>query len=197
MLWAALGILLIEISVLTLHYPAVEAFIIHYVWVAPLLFFKSFIKKFLLLNVFGLLKVLWSLCWHMLKLLAMKLLKTFGVRYGTYLSSQRWRKQSQRVRVLSKAVQRRVRRFQRFMTTLSRHEFLLIVVAFLPLFLFLFLCGVTFRLTREAMVKKGGEIGVSSVVFRTARKSHGLTARLLQVDAWVLRHIERLTPKKP
>lgn len=196
MLWSAAFILATEVGLIIAHYPVAQNFVIHYGWVAPLLFFKSFIKKFLLLNVFGLLQVLWGLCGHVFKLLLIKLLKTFGVRYGVHFSCQRWKKHSQKIRIISKIVQRRVRQFQGFMASFSRAAFFLILLAFLPLFLLLFLFGVAFRLTREAMVKKGGEIGVSKVAFCTARKSHGLIARLRQLDAWILQRIELLTQRK-
>lgn len=189
----AWGIILLETVLISIHHHAVGEFLIHYGWVAPLVLFKSLIKQFLLLNVFGLLKVLWGLAWHLIKLLVVKLLKTFGVRYGTYFSSRRWQKLAQRLRILGKRLSRRQRGIQFFLTTFKKREYAVIIVAFFPLFVLLFLLGFASRITREAMVKKGSELGVTKVALSTANKSKGLIARIKQLDAWILRQIEKLT----
>ncbi len=189
-------VFIIEMIFLGLHWSQLTDIIIHYGWVTPLLFFKSLVKKFLLLNVFGLLKVLSGLLWHAVKLLLVKLLKTVGIRYGAYFSTQKWRKASQRLRILGKRLTRLKRSAQQVMMTFSKREYALIIIAFFPLLLLLFLFGVAFKMTREAMVKKGGEIGVAKVAFGTAQKNRGLIARLRQLDDWILRRIERLTQPK-
>lgn len=191
-LWVAWGVLITETVWITLNYQQVGAFLLHYGWVAPLFFFKSFIKQFLLLNVFGLLKVLWGLLWHLFKLLLIKLLKTFGVRYGAYFGTRRWRKTSQKLRIVIKRLGRQQRRLQRFLLTFRKREYALIIFAFFPIFMLLFLFGVAFKMTREAMVKKGSELGVAKVAFGTAKKSEGLIARLRQLDQWILTQIEKL-----
>ncbi len=192
----AWGILLTETVFIVVHYQEVEEFLIHYGWVAPIFLFKSFIKKFLLLNVFGVLKVFWGLFWHLFKLLLIKLLKTFGVRYGTYFSSRRWSKMSQRLRIFGKRLGRKQRGLQRFMLSFRKREYTLIIVAFFPFFLLLFLFGIAFKMTREAMVKTSSEIGVTKVAYSTAHKNPGLIGRLKRIDAWILKRIEQLSERK-
>lgn len=164
-----------------------------YLWAAPLLFFKSFFKKLLILNFFGMAKMLLMIFWHVTKLLLIKLLKTIGIRYGTYFSQNRWQKTSQYFRVFTKRAMRQGRSFRRLVSSLSQVEFVLVVIAFLPVFLLLFLFGIGFRMTRDVMVKKGSEIGVTNVAVKTAKKSRGLVARLRQIDGWLLQKIESLT----
>lgn len=188
----AWGVLIIETVWIALNYQQVGAFLLHYGWAAPLLFFKSFIKQFLVLNLFGLFKVLLGLFWHLGKLLLIKILKTFGIRYGAYFSSRRWRKASQRFRILTKRMSRRQRQLQRFLLTFRKREYALIILAFFPIFILLFLFGIASKMTREAMVKKGSELGVTKVAFGTAKKSEGLIARLRQIDSWILAQIEKI-----
>lgn len=189
----AILILVVEFALLIIHAPTVGEWVRHYIWVTPLVFFKSLFKKFLLLNFFGVAKILLTVFWHTVKLLFIKFLKTIGIRYSTYFSQQKWRKTSQRLRIIGKQIDRQFRGFKSTLSRFSRLQLTLIIVAFLPLFIVLFFFGVTIRVTREAMVKKGGEIGVTNVAVKTAKKSRGLIARLRQIDNWLLRHIERLS----
>lgn len=192
-LWFAVSILAVESLLIWHHYDGLFDIIQHYFWIAPLMFFKSWFKKLLVLNVFGLFKILLTLLWHIFKLLLIKLLKTVGIRYSTYFSQQKWQKLSQQFRIIMKWLTGKLRRFRAFMLSFSRVEFVLIVVAFLPLFLFLFLFGVAFKITREAIVKKGSEIGVANVAVKTVKRSRGVIARLKQLDAWLLQKIEKMT----
>lgn len=190
------GVLLTEIGLLVIYQQMVIDFLLYYVWALPLLFFKSFIKQFLLLNVFGLFHVLWGLIVHIVKLLFLKLLKIFGVRYGAHFSSRQWQKTTQRFRILYKYFIVKQSQFRRFMMIFNKCEYRVIIITFFPIFLLLFLFGFAFRITREAMVKKGSEFGVAKVALTTARKNQGLIAQLRRLDTWILAKIEHLTCKK-
>ncbi|MBS9777253.1 MAG: hypothetical protein KGV50_00690 [Gammaproteobacteria bacterium] len=179
-----------------LHYESITQFSKEYLWVAPLVFFKSILKKLLVLNFFGVIQLLLTIVLHALKLLLIKFLKTIGIRYGTYFSQQKWQKTSQRLRIFSKVISNRVRRFQKLIRSLNKIEFTIVLIAFLPLFILMFLFGIGFRMTRDVMVKKGSEIGVTNVAVKTAKKSRGLIARLKQADAWLLQKIKLLTNDK-
>lgn len=190
LIFSAIIILCSEIIFFYLHHDSLFYLGKEYLWVSPLLFFKSLIKKMLLLNFFGIAKIIFIIFWHATKLLFIKALKTVGIRYGTYFSQQQWQKTSQYVRIIIKKITRLTRAFQRLITSLTRLQFTIVVAAFLPVFILLFLFGIGFRMTRDVMVKKSGEIGMSNVAVRTAKKSRGLIARLKQIDLWLLQKIE-------
>ncbi len=196
LLFLALIALCGEMFFFYLHYESITQFSKEYLWVAPLVFFKSILKKLLVLNFFGVIQLLLTIVLHALKLLLIKFLKTIGIRYGTYFSQQKWQKTSQRLRIFSKVISNRVRRFQKLIRSLNKIEFTIVLIAFLPLFILMFLFGIGFRMTRDVMVKKGSEIGVTNVAVKTAKKSRGLIARLKQADAWLLQKIKLLTNDK-
>lgn len=185
----AVGIILVEIALLALHFPAVSALVKTTLWATPLIIFKSLLKKLLVMNFFGLLKVSVLLLWHLTKLLFIKLLKTVGIRYGAYFSQHRWQFISRITLSISHYCQYRLQRLQAFLQSFNRLEYALIILAFLPLFALLFLLGIGFKMTREVMVKKGSEIGVTRVAMTTAKKSHGLVARIKQLDNYILSRI--------
>lgn len=193
LLSTAIIILCSELTLFFIHHENLFGLGKEYLWFAPLLFVKSLIKKVVVLNFFGIAKLLLVLFWHGIKLLLIKFLKTVGIRYGTYFSQQKWQKFSQRIRIISKQITRKTRRFQALIASLNQWEFAVVLLAFLPIFLLLFLFGIGFRMTREVMVKKGSEIGVTNVAVKTAKKSHGLIARLKQADTWLLKKIQSLS----
>ncbi len=193
LLFVSVVVLFSEFGLFYLHHDSLLGWGKEYLWVAPLLFFKSFFKKLLLLNFFGVAKLLLTIFWHTTKLLVIKFLKTIGIRYGTYFTEQKWQKFSQRFRIVVKQVTRKTRTFQTMIASLSRLEFTIVLIAFLPVFLLLFLFGIGFRMTRDVMVKKGSEIGVTNVAVKTAKKSRGLVARLKQADRWLLQKIADVT----
>lgn len=192
-LLSALVVLGGEVVFFYLHHDNLLSLGKEYLWAMPLIFFKSLIKKILVLNFFGMAKLLFMLFWHALKLLFIKFLKTVGIRYGAYFSQQKWQKLSQKFRVVVKKIMRTIRAFQKLVLSLNRLEFFVVLLAFLPVFILLFLFGIGFRMTRDVMVKKGSEIGVTNVAVKTAKKSRGLIARLKQADAWLLQKIAALS----
>lgn len=190
LIFFALIILGSEMFFFSLHHDSLFHLGREYLWVTPLLFFKSIVKKVLLLNFFGVAKFIFMIVWHAAKLLLIKALKTVGIRYGTYFSQQQWQKTSQRVRIIIKKTIRLIRTFQRLVTSLTPLQFTVVIAAFLPVFILLFLFGIGFRMTRDVMVRKSSEIGMTNVAIKTAQKSHGLIAKLKQIDFWLLQKIE-------
>ncbi len=193
LLFISVVVLFGEFGLFYLHHDSLLGWGKEYLWAAPLLFFKSFFKKLLLLNFFGIAKLLLTILWHTIKLLMIKFLKTIGIRYGSYFTQQKWQKFSQRFRIVIKHITRTTRTFQKAIASLNRVEFAIVLIAFLPVFLLLFLFGIGFRMTRDVMVKKGSEIGVTNVAVKTAKKNRGLIARLKQADAWLLQKITVVT----
>lgn len=189
----ALAIIALEIVLLLVHFNWLRTLAHDYLWLAPLAFFKASIKRMLVMNFLGILKVLWLIFANLLKLVVLKILKILGIRYSVFFSQLRWSRFSARVEYRINQLRYAYRDLNLFLARYSRWQLTVIVIAFLPIFIFLFLCGLTFEITRKSIVKKGSEIGATKTLLSTARQSRGLVALLNRLDERILKRIARLT----
>ncbi len=186
-----------EITLVIVYYESFIHLLKTYFWLTPIVFLKSILKKLFLLNAYGLLKVFGLLLYHLGKLGLIKTLKTIGLRYATFFSQQRWQWVDQKTVELGQYITRQHQQFNAKLTEFSKPQLSLILIAFFPIVILLLLLGISFKMTRETLVKTGSEIGVSTAAKSTAKKSRSLVSWVKSLDERVLNYIQQSTEKPP
>ncbi len=112
----------------------------------------------------------------------LKLFNTLGIRYFTFFSQGKWKKLSQRIRILVKKLLKVRKFYAEVLASFGKIELTVVVIAFLPLLLALLLLGFTFKMTREVMVKKGKQIAATKATIKTAKTHSGLVYFIKNID---------------
>ena len=185
----------LELGLILIYWPTVIDWLSHNLWVVVIPFAKVIVKKLITMKFFALLQAVWLLLWHLSKLLLLKILKTLGMRYGVFFSQRRW----YWARWLKVMFLRRGKQFfralSRFWLMFQRPQQWLIIVAFFPIVLLLFLLGLSFNVTRKTMVQRAQESALFEVANTARRSNRGVRALIRKLDAWILRKIQDNYPR--
>ena len=69
------------------------------------------------------------------------------------------------------------------------------VIAFFPIFLVLFLLGLSFNVTRKTMVQKAQESALFEMAATATTQNRGLRGWIARIDKLTLQRIRDLTPR--
>jgi len=189
-------VILAELWHLIYYRQVVIDWVSHNLWVVIIPFAKTILKRLIAINLIGFAKALSILLWHLSKLLILKLFKTIGLRYGVFFSQNRWYWiRHSRVMFVRRGKQffRRVRWF--WSAYLRRHKWV-ILIAFFPVGLLVFLLGLSFDLTRKTMVQKTQETAIFKMATSASQTSRGIRAWISRLDQWTIVKIQQLSPKR-
>jgi len=132
---------------------------------------------------------------NLFKLLALKFFKTLGIRYGVFFTQNRW----YWVRRAKVMFLRRGKQFfratSRFWSVYSGRSKWLVLIAYLPLVVIMFLLGLSFNVTRKTMVQKTQETAVFQMATSSSNASRGFKAWIKRLDRSTLDKIRDLTPR--
>lgn len=189
------SVIFIELCLVVYYSQTVFEWVSHNLWVVVLPFVKVIAKRLITLKLFSLLKGIGLLAWHFSKQLILKLVKTLSVRYGVFFSQSRWR-WIRRAKVLF------LRRGKQFFRSLLRFwrgykpsQKWVILVAFFPVVLMLFVLGLSFNVTRKTMVQKAQESAMFEVANTAHKSSKSFRYKVSQLDSWVLKKLQELAPR--
>lgn len=192
----AVLIILAELGGLLLHWETAFTGFQQYWWLVILPFGKTLLKRLLAMKLWVLFKGVLILCWHVGKLLLLKLLKSLGLRYGMFFSQRRWYAM-RKVKVLflrrGKQLSQRIKKFWQHYQAWQKT---LIVIAFFPIFIVLFILGLSFQATRKTVVQKTQETALVKMAATASQKNQGLRGLrgvLARLDQRVLNKIKQLT----
>lgn len=184
-----------ELGLLFVYWDSIINWLSHNLWVVIIPFAKTFVKRLVALKLLAFFKALMILVWHLLKLLLLKFLKTLGVRYGVFFSQNRW----YWIRRAKVMFLRRGKQFfratSRFWRVYSNSHQWIILIAFFPIGLLLFLLGLSFNVTRKTMVQKTQETAIFKAAATASNTSRGIRAWLGRLDRRTLDRIRDLTPR--
>lgn len=132
---------------------------------------------------------------HLSKLLLLKGFNTLTLRYGVFFSQNRW----YGVRKIKVMFLRRGRQFfawlRRFWGQYATWQKTVVLLAFFPLVVVLFILGLSFNITRKTMVTQAQ----GGMVLKTAKaatsKNKGLTSWFKRIDQVTLAKIKQLQGK--
>jgi hypothetical protein len=134
-------IIFLEVSLLVCFYEMIFTWLSHHWWLVILPFIKTIIKRVIVLNIISFFNALGILFWHLSKLALIKLFKTLGLRYGLFFSQYRWRFMRHMKVMFLRRGKQFFRRTARFWKGYSLFEKIIILIAFFPVALTLFLCN--------------------------------------------------------
>lgn len=185
-------VLLLDAVLLANNFSFIADWVSHNLWIVVIPFAKAIIKKLLALKAVAFLKGITVLFWHIFKLLFLKLLKTVGIRYGVFFSQQNW----YWARYIKVMFLRRGKQFFRqlakFWSAFQIWQKWLVLVAFFPVVIILFLSGLSFNVTRKTMVKKAQESAIFSAATSASKSNRGIRAWLRRLDENILKQIKAL-----
>jgi len=184
-----------EIFLLIYYRVIIVDWVSHNLWIVVIPFLKGIFKKILVIKFLVFIKATCVLCWHLSKLLLLKILKTLTVRYGMFFSQNRWYlMRAAKVMFLRRGKQffRATARFWRQYKTRDKQ---IILIAFFPVGLLLFFMGLSFNLTRKTMVQKTQESAIFKAATTASTTSRGVRAWIEKLDKLTLKKIRDLTPK--
>ena len=189
-------VLLGELLIITHYHLSIADWIKHSIWVALLPFAQALLKQLLTMKLVKFIKACLIILGHLSKLGLLKIFKTLGLRYGVFFLQNRWRF----VRVMKVVFLRRGKQFfkrlSRFWKRYTCWQQSVVLVAFLPLVICLFLLGLSFTVTRKTMVHKTQEAAMIKIASSASTKSHGISRRLQKVDQQVLEGIKKVITKE-
>lgn len=189
------SIMFAELSLALYFNRQVADWLSHNLWVVLIPFTKIVLKRLLALKLITLIKSLIFLFWHLSKLLILKLFKTLSVRYGVFFSQNRWywiRKS--KVMFLRRGKQF-FRGLVRFWAVYNSFQKWIILIAFFPVIIVLFLLGLSFNVTRKTMVQKAQESAIFEVASSASNTNRGIRAWVARIDKATLQRIRDLTPR--
>lgn len=185
-------VIVIDALLLVSYFSVIVDWISHHLWVVIIPFAKAIFKRLIALQLVVFLKGMLILFWHVLKLLLLKLLKTFGVRYGVFFSQYRWYWARYTKVMFLRRGKQFFRRLAKFWQGYQSWQKWLILVAFFPVVLVLFLLGLSFNVTRKTMVKKAQESAIFGAATSASKSSKGIRAWLRRLDQNILKQIKQL-----
>ena len=167
----------------------------HNLWIVIIPFLKGIFKKLLVIKFLAFIKVALILFWHLSKLLLLKVLKTLTVRYGVFFTQNRW----YWVRAAKVIFLRRGKQFfrntARFWNHYQNTDKWVILIAFFPVGLVLFMLGLSFNITRKTMVQKTQESAIFKAATSASNTSRGIRGWIEKLDKLTLKKIRDLTPR--
>jgi len=188
-------VILTELSVALIFYRPIIDWVSHNLWVVIIPFAKVIFKRLVAMKLMVLLKAVLVLCWHLSKLVLLKLFKSLSVRYGVFFTQIRWY-WARRAKVM---FLRRGKQFfrsaSRFWSVFTPRSKWVIFIAFFPIVLLLFLLGLSFNVTRKTMVQKTQETAIFQTVTAATNTSKGARSWVSRLDRWALGKIKEITPK--
>lgn len=191
LLTLAFLIISIELALAIYFYHDIGLWLSHHIWLVLLPFSKVLIKRVLALKVVAFFNVVWFFLWHCIKLMLIKFLKTIGLRYGLFFSQYRWRT----VRLFKLIFLRKGKQFfrmtARFWAQHTRIQKCLLLVAFFPIALTLFILGLSFNITRKTMVQKTQEAAMVKVATTASQQSRGAKAWIERLDRKIIAKIKQ------
>ena len=189
-------VITLEITVAVTFRDAIFQWLMQNLWVVVIPFAKSIFKRVAALKMLAFIKSSMLLIWHAMKLLFLKLIKTLGIRYGVFFSQYRWR----RIRYAKVMFLRRgrqlFRRLRIFWSEYTRWDQWIILIAFFPIVLVLFLLGMSFNVTRKTIVQKSQEVAIFNMAASTSEHNNKLRAWISKMDRMTLEKIRALTTDK-
>ena len=190
------AVILCEVSLLVVFRQAIYDWLSHNLWVVVIPFAKGIFKRVVALKILALLKGIGVLLWHLAKLLLLKLLKTLGIRYGVFFSQRRW----YWIRLAKVMFVRRGKQFfrsvSRFWAVYGYRQKWIILIAFFPIGLVIFLLGLSFNVTRKTMVQKTQETAVFKMATSASGRSSGIRQFVERLDQLTLQKIHEMTGRK-
>lgn len=184
-----------EIALAAYYSRAVFTWLSSNWWVVVVPFFKVILKRLLALKLVAFFKAAFVLLFHLSKLLLLKLFKTLTVRYGVFFSQNRWYWIRKAKVMFLRRGRQATRATARFWTVYTLNQKKIILVAFFPVVLLVFLLGLSFNITRKTMVEKAQESAVFEMAATAGKSSRGVRAWIEKLDKWTLRRIRSLTPR--
>ncbi len=188
-------VILTELCSLIIFHQAIFEWVSHNLWVVIIPFAKVIFKRLITMKLMVAMKAVLILLWHLSKLVLLKLFKSLSVRYGVFFTQIRWY-WARRAKVM---FLRRGKQFfraaARFWAIFSQRQKWLILIAFFPVVLLLFLLGLSFNVTRKTMVQKTQETAVFQTVTVAGSSSKGIRSWMSRLDRWALEKIKEVTPK--
>ncbi len=189
-------ILVLEVCALLYFHLPILQWLEHAVLVAAIPFIQSLIKYLLTLKLMQFLKAGFVFLGHLSKLGLLKLFKTLGLRYGLFFLQRHWRF----IRLAKVVFLRKGKQFFRALIKFWRRytcwQQSVVLVAFLPLILTLFLLGLSFNITRKTMVHKTQEAAMVKIAATASIKNHGIRAKLQEIDKKTLESIRKISAKE-
>lgn len=192
----AFTVIACEIAVAITFKDTIFQWLMQNLWVVVIPFAKTVFKRLVALKMLAFIKSLALLVWHTFKLLLLKLIKTLGIRYGVFFSQYRWRK-IRYVKVMFLRRGRRLfRRLSDFWSGYSQWEKWIVLIAFFPIVLLLFLLGMSFNVTRKTIVQKSQEAAIFNMAAATSEHNNTFRAWISKMDRITLEKIRALTKVK-
>jgi hypothetical protein len=185
-----------EIVVLVYYRVEIGGWFSHNLWVVVIPFLKVLLKRLLALSLVAVFKASIVLFWNLSKLFLLKLIKTLSLRYGVYFSQSRWRW----IRYAKLMFLRRGKQFfhktQRFWGHYNYNQKRVVLIAFFPAVVVLFLLGLSFNITRKTMVQKTQESAIFQAATSAGNANRGIRAWIKRLDKKTLQKIRDLRPPK-
>jgi len=189
----AIAIIIAELVALAFYYPSIAEWVKHHWWVVVLPFSKAIIKQLIALKLFVFFKAIGILLWHLSKLLLLKLLKTLGLRYGLFFSQRRWYLMRKIKVLFLRRGKQFFRRLTAFWQQYDRWHKWVILIAFFPVCLLLFLLGLSFNVTRKTIVQKTQETALVKMATSATSKNQGIRGLIAKADRITLEKIKQLS----
>lgn len=189
-------VILTELTSMIMFFGEMVDWASHNLWVMIIPFAKLIVKRLLALKLMVALKALSVLGWHLSKLVFLKLLKTLSVRYGIFFTQRRWYWARKAKVMFLRRGKQFFRAARRFWLVFTPPERWVILIAFFPAVLLLFLLGLSFNITRKTMVQKTQETAIFQTMTAASSTSSGVRAKIAKMDRWTLDKIKSLNPKR-
>jgi hypothetical protein len=186
------AIITIECVLLAHYHTHVIDWLRHHLWVVVLPFTKTIIKHIIALQLTTFFKALSLFLWHCMKLVLIKLFKTIGLRYGLFFSQYRWRIIRQCKLIFLRKGKLFFRQLLQFWRQYSKYQQWIILLAFFPVAITLFLLGLSFNITRRTMVQKTQEAAMVKVATSASQQSKGMIAQIERLDRRIIHKIRSL-----
>lgn len=188
-------VILTELASVVIFHREIIDWVSHNLWVVIIPFAKLIVKRLLALKLVAALKGATVLLWHLGKLVILKLFKTLSVRYGVFFTQRRWYWARRAKIMFLRRGKQFFRAARRFWSGFADRDQWIIMIAFFPVVLVLFLLGLSFNITRKTMVQKTQESAIFQTMTAASSTSRGIRAWIEKVDRWTLEKIKALNPK--
>jgi len=188
-------VILCEVTTLLIFRDSVYAWLTHNLWVVVIPFIKVIFKRLVALKLVIFFKAAGLLVFNLSKLLGLKILKTLGIRYGVFFTQNRWYWIRRAKVMFLRRGKQFFRKANRFWSAYSGRSKWLVLIAYFPLFIILFLLGLSFNVTRKTMVQKTQETAVFKMATNASSVNRGIRAWVARMDRKTLDKIRDLTPR--
>ncbi len=192
-LWVSIGVLVFYLCLVVYYYENIFTWVSHNLWVVAVPFAKQIFQALFGMKILLFFKSLTVLGWHLLKLLMIKFLKTLGLRYGVFFTQYRWYWIRRSKVMFIRRGKQFFRGLRKFWAVYRREQKVIILVAFFPVVLTLFVLGLSFNITRKTMVEKTQETAIFKVATTAGNKSTGIRSWVARLDQKTLRKIQVLS----